>query len=194
MSEKRASQNLRGGSPVALADARDALDVENFEPTGDIEETDNGRQIVISRELPQSPQVVWGYLANAARISRWFGHCHTLGDASHMTMVSEEIESSYDVTIAESTPYTYLHLAVNDHQGHDLNLRFYLTEEDNLETYLEFHHSVEGVEEQVGLIAPKWELILDRLEIALDGGNVKDVQLANYYPCQLEHYSLPEGK
>lgn len=117
MSEKRASHNLRGGSTVALADARDALDVENFEPTGDIEETDNGRQIVISRELPQSPQVVWGYLANAARISRWFGHCHTLGDASRMTMVSEEIESSYDVTIAESTPYTYLHLAVNDHQA-----------------------------------------------------------------------------
>src|SRR5699024_7151028 len=114
---------------VALADARDALDVENFEPTGDIEETDNGRQIVISRELPQAPKVVWGYLADAARISRWFGHCHTMDIPSRMTMVSEEIQSTYDVNIAESMPPHFLHLEVNDHQGHDLNLRFYLAEE-----------------------------------------------------------------
>ena len=159
MSEKRASQSLAGGSSVALADARDALDVESFEPTGDIEVTDNGRQIVISRDLPQAPQVVWGYLADAARISRWFGHCHTLGDPSHLSMVSEDTDSSYDVTIAESMAPHYLHLAVNDHKGHDLDLRFYLAEEKG-QTYLEFHHSVEGVEDQLGLIAPTWEMIL----------------------------------
>ena len=102
MSVQRASQSLGGANAVALVDARDALDVENFEPTGDIEETDNGRQIVISRELPQAPKVVWGYLADAARISRWFGHCHTMDNPSHMTMVSEEIQSTYDVNIATS--------------------------------------------------------------------------------------------
>ena len=187
MSVQRASQSLGGANAVALVDARDALDVENFEPTGDIEETDNGCQIVISRELPQAPKVVWGYLADAARISRWFGHCHTMDNPSHMTMVSEEIQSTYDVNIAESMPPHFLHLEVNDHQGHDLNLRFYLAEE-NGQTYLEFHHSVEGVEDQVGLIAPKWELILDRLEIALDGGDINDVCLANY-SCQIAHYS-----
>ncbi|MFH0410602.1 toxin-antitoxin system toxin subunit [Corynebacterium sp. L4756] len=190
MSEKRASRSLGRGNAVAVAPARDALDVENFEPTGDIEETDNGRQIVISREMPQSPKVIWGYLEDAARISRWFGNCHTKGDTLHLSVTADDIETSYDVTIAESNPYTYLHLAVNDHQGHDLDLRFYLTEEDNHETYLEFHHSVDGVEDQIGLIAPKWELILDRLEIALEGGNIKDVQLENYYPCQLAHYDL----
>ena len=191
MSEQRASQSLVGAGAAVLADARDALDVENFEPTGDIEETDNGRQIVISRELPQAPQVVWGYLADAGRISRWFGRCHTMDNPSHMTMVSEEIQSSYDVNIAESMPPHFLHLEVNDHQGHDLNLRFYLAEEAG-QTYLEFHHSVEGVEDQVGLIAPKWELILDRLEIALEGGDINDVRLANY-SCQIEHYSEAEA-
>src|SRR5699024_5418855 len=170
------SQRKGGGTSVALADARDALDVENFEPTGDIEETDNGRQIVISRELPQAPQVVWGYLADAARISRWFGHCHTMDNPSHMTMVSEDIESSYDVTIAESMPPHYLHLDVNDHHGRELMLRFSLAEGKG-QTWREHHHSVEGVGDQLGVIAAKWELILDRLRIALDGGNMNDVRL-----------------
>ena len=72
-------------------------------------------------------------------------------------------------------------------KGMTSSLRFYLAEE-NGQTYLEFHHSVEGVEDQLGLIAPKWELILDRLEIALDGGNINDVRLANY-SSQIEYYS-----
>src|SRR5699024_12492920 len=105
-----------GEHAVALVAASDALDVESFEQTGDIEETDNGCQIVISRELPQAPKVVWGYLADAARISRWFWHCHTMDNPSRMTMVSEEIQSTYDVNIAESMPPHFLHLVVTDNQ------------------------------------------------------------------------------
>src|SRR5699024_12342078 len=119
--------------------------------------------------------------------SRWLWHFHTVDDSSHMPAVSEDPPSTYEVNIAESMPPHFLHLEVNDHQGHDLTLRFYLAGE-NCQTYLEFHHSVEGVEDQVGLIAPKWELILDRLEIALDGGDINDVCLANY-SCQIAHYS-----
>lgn len=166
------------------------LDVEVFEPTGEIEMTETGSELVIVREFPQSPAVVWEYITDSADIARWYGTwAKKEGSQSTYELTTWDKQEVLEVTVEEATKPELLRLKAHEAQGPEWEISFELSQESQ-GSVLVFRHTLDGIEDRSGYLGAKWEFKLDRLMIALAGGDVETVALENYYPYQAEHYAL----
>ncbi|WP_286953720.1 MULTISPECIES: toxin-antitoxin system toxin subunit [Corynebacterium] len=164
---------------------------EAFEPTGDIVDTDAGRQIVIVRDFPQSPRVVWDYITDLRDLELWCGNLLKVADREHVyELHSWDKEDSIEITVVECTAPSFLHILSDYGQGIQREIRVFISSDGHGGSFLEFHHNVESCCNLAGTIGPEWEFKLDRLMIALNGGNVTNVCLENYLPHQQSHYSI----
>lgn len=167
-------------------------DVEVFEPTGSIEQGEHGPELVIVRDFPQTPAVVWEYITDSEVLARWYGSWTPAQDSEGrpaLNLTTWDSQETVKVAIAKAKKPDYVELDCSNESGDTWTIFIELTEiEDGC--VLEFRQTLDGIEDQAELHGPKWEFKIDRLMIALAGGDVNNVALENYYPAQAEHYAL----
>lgn len=162
-------------------------------PTGRIAMEDGRRVLRLTRRFDAPATDVWASVTDPARLERWIGTWR--GDRASgrvsFQMTAEGEAPHEDVEIQECDPPRTLRLtmAVGE-QAWDLALR--LAESDGV-TILTFDQlGIDPVEaESVG---PGWEYYLDRLLVALAGGDVDEVDFdRDYYPAMRGHYQEQLG-
>lgn len=169
--------------------------VDNFEPTGLTEASAEGEQIVIVRELHQNPEVIWDFITDIDDLERWYGSWRRIPDADQPTfeLTTWNGEETYLFELLEAQRPEFLRLKVSEGSAKSWEIRVYISS-DGDGSVLEFQHTLTGIEDRKEKYGPLWEYKLDRLMIALSGGDLDDVQLGNYYPCMAAHYSqVDEG-
>lgn len=163
------------------------------EPTGALVNGAEGLTIQIQRTLHHPPEDVWAYLTDP-ELLRWYG-TYTGDPASGSVQLAmvEAPESPGECRIEVCERPSRLDVTLTDPEGADWLLRLSLDHaEAGAGTDVVFRQPVAGFESMAGDVGPGWEYYLDRLAVALDGGDVDTVDFADYHPAQRDHYT-PEG-
>lgn len=167
---------------------------EQREPTGLLVDGPEGPTIQIQRTLEHPPEDVWGYLTDPGLL-RWYG-TYTGDPASGSVQLAmvEAPDQPGECAIEVCERPSRLHVTLKDPRGSEWRLRLSLDQAvEEAGTDLIFRQPVSGFEDQAGDVGPGWEYYLDRLAVALDGGDVDSVDFADYYPAQKEHYTPETG-
>ncbi|MCY1157874.1 MAG: hypothetical protein MOP51_895 [Citricoccus sp.] len=164
------------------------------EPTGRIIDGPEGRSIQITRILPHAVEDVWNHLADPGLLARWYG-TYTGDPATgsvRLAMVEAPDEPGECIIEACERPHR-LHVVLQDPAGTAWRLRVTLDSADTgAGTALVFTQPISGVEQMAPDVGPGWEYYLDRLQAALDGGDVDAVDFADFHPHQRDHYTPVE--
>lgn len=158
-------------------------------PTGRIERTpEGGAVLVVTRDFPSEPDVVWAAISESDRLARWIG-TYSGDPASGRVLLQMNAEGEAPaeaVDIDECDPPRLL--AVTSHSGSNVwKLRLTLTAIAGGTRLTFTQPDIDPVEaESVG---PGWEFYLDRLVAAESGGDVSVIDFdRDYYPAMLEYY------
>ncbi|GAA1660498.1 hypothetical protein GCM10010977_25840 [Citricoccus zhacaiensis] len=163
---------------------------EHREPTGSVVDGPEGPTIQIQRTLGHPPEDVWSYLADP-ELLRWYG-TYTGDPASGSVQLAmvEAPDHPGECVIEVCERPSRLHVTLADPNGNPWRLRVSLDRAAaGADTDLVFRQPLAGSKDEAGDIGPGWEYYLDRLTVALDGGDVDAVDFAEYYPAQKAHYS-----
>lgn len=163
------------------------------EPTGALVDGPEGLTIQIQRTLDHPPEDVWAYLTDPGLL-RWYG-TYTGDPASGSVQLAmvEAPETPGECVIEACERPARLEVTLTDPEGAHWRLRVSLDHAaSGAGTDLVFRQPVAGFETMAGDVGPGWEYYLDRLTLALDGGDVEAVDFADYHPAQREHYT-PEA-
>jgi uncharacterized protein YndB with AHSA1/START domain len=164
------------------------------EPTGRIIDGPEGQAIQITRTLPHAVEDVWNHLADPALLASWYG-TYTGDPATgsvQLTMV-EAPDQPGECTIEACERPHRLHVVLQDPAGAAWRLRLSLDSAGSgTGTALVFTQPIAGFEQMTPDVGPGWEYYLDRLQAALDGGDVDAVDFADFHPHQRGHYT-PAG-
>lgn len=165
-------------------------------PTGHVNTTPIGRDLVLERVLPGSIDDSWASITESDRLARWF--CTWTGEPRvgatvELTMVVEDGEATSHAEITACEPPT--HLAVSTHsQGGNWLLEATLTPIDSTHTGLRFVHHLDE-ETRSEEIGPGWEYYLDALDAAMNGNPMPTWD--DYWPSLAAAYadrsSAPES-
>ncbi|MGM7671155.1 SRPBCC domain-containing protein [Microbacterium sp. A93] len=160
------------------------------EPTGTLVDGPEGLTIQIQRTLGHPPEDVWAYLTDP-ELLRWYG-TYTGDPASGSVQLAmvEAPEAPGKCVIEVCERPSRLDVTLTDPEGADWRLRLSLDHaESGAGTELVFRQPVAGFETMTGDVGPGWEYYLDRLTLALGGGDVEAVDFADYHPAQRDHYT-----
>ena len=161
------------------------------QPHGRVETTPDGRRLLLIRSLPHPPATVWRHLTDADLLGRWYG-TFTGDPASgevELTMV-EAPDHPGPVTIRRCDDrHHLLSVAVAGPGGAAWQLAVSLSPGPEDSTRIEFDHDHTGMTEPTGDLGPGWEYYLERLAVALDGGDPDTVDWAEFHPALTGHYS-----
>jgi uncharacterized protein YndB with AHSA1/START domain len=167
-----------------------ASNKDQREPTGSLVQGPEGPTLQIQRTLDHSPEDVWSYLADP-ELLRWYGtYTGDPESGSVQLAMVEAPDHPGECVIEVCERPSRLHVTLSDPNGEAWRLRVSLdAAAGGPGTDLVFRQPVAGFESMVGEIGPGWEYYLDRLTVALRGGDVDAVDFADFYPGQKEHYT-----
>lgn len=156
-------------------------------PTGKIVPTDEGRDLVLTREFTAPIEDVWASITESERTARWFGPWTgdgRPGGVVRYTMLHEAGEPQADLTIdACEAPHRLAVSSDDDYGSWSLEL---LLSHDNGVTTLTFVHHLDDSAD-ASSIGPGWEYYLDALVASREGGPKPSFD--DYYPAQSAYYS-----
>lgn len=162
------------------------------EPSGRIETTAEGYDLVLSRTWRASVENVWAWVTESERTAEWFGPWEGdagVGSTIKVRMAYEDQAPWMDLRIDACEPPRRLALAATDEAG-DWRVELLLSGDEE-STELRFVHHLDSAS-GVGEIGPGWEYYLDMLVAARDGAAVKPV-FDDYYPAMKHHYEALLG-
>jgi uncharacterized protein YndB with AHSA1/START domain len=164
------------------------------EPTGRIIDGPEGQAIQITRTLPHAVEDVWNHLADPALLASWYGtYTGDPATGSVQLAMVEAPDQPGECTIEACERPHRLHVVLQDPTGAAWRLRVSLDSAGSgAGTALVFTQPIAGFEQMAPDVGPGWEYYLDRLQAALDGGDVDAVDFADFHPHQREHYT-PAG-
>jgi len=157
-------------------------------PTGTVGDGPGGREIRLTRRFRARPEDVWAALTESDRLERWIGRWE--GDPStgtvtfFMTAEGDDVEAE-PMTIVECEP-PHRFAAETAVGGQQWHVRWELAAEGDITT-LTFAQL--AADDEIETAGPGWEYYLDRLVTVLDGGDVRSVQFADYFPAMRGYYA-----
>ena len=157
------------------------------EPSGEVERTAGGRDLILRRDLPLEPDQAWAWITESGKTGQWFGTWTGAGEAGgeiEVTMVAEECNPKSAMKINACEPGRSYEVTGSDESG-GWNLELKL-EEGEGGTRLTFIHHL-GEEDKVEMIGPGWEFYLDHLLAAIEGNEKKD--FSEYWPAMGPYYA-----
>lgn len=145
--------------------------------------------VVYTRTFKASVEDVWAAVTEPERMARWIGTWR--GDPPSgsvqfiMTAEGEDVPAA-TYWIDACHPPTRLNTHSVDEDGTEWRLELDLDETGGVTT-LTFAQAVTdpATVEHVG---PGWDFYLDRLSVALEGGDVGELDWTDYYPANSAHY------
>jgi uncharacterized protein YndB with AHSA1/START domain len=156
-------------------------------PTGRLEKTAAGANLILARNFRGSAADVWQSLTDSASTARWFGPWEGeagVGNTVRVQMAFEEGKPWVNARIDACEPPRRLGLYVKDDYG-EWRLELTLAEAgDN--TTLTFVQALTEPKEAENN-GPGWEYYLDMLVAARSGAPL--AVFAEYYPAQKEYYA-----
>ncbi|HEX6588637.1 MAG TPA: SRPBCC family protein [Longimicrobiales bacterium] len=160
-------------------------------PTGRVQRTAQGRDIVLTRTFRAPIEDVWASVTESERTARWFGPWEGRGAPGEtirywmaFEQQPEEGPAWSEMTIDACDAPRLLELsAATDYGSWSFTLE--LEERDGV-TELRFTHHVDATLD-VGSFGPGWEYYLDNLVASRDGAARPD--FADYYPSMKDHYA-----
>ena len=155
-------------------------------PTGRLETTKDGRDLVLERTFRASIDDVWASITESERTTRWFASL--TGDAGpgktiRYRLELEESKPEGDMRIDACEPPRHLAVSSIDEYG-AWRLEAWLEHADGSTTLRFVHHLDDGVD--VGSVGPGWEYYLDALVASRDERELP--KFDDYYPAQQEYY------
>jgi uncharacterized protein YndB with AHSA1/START domain len=155
-------------------------------PTGRLETTKDGRDLVLERTFRASIDDVWASITESERTARWFASW--TGDAGpgktiRYRLELEESKPEGDMRIDACEPPRHLAVSSIDEYG-AWRLEAWLEHADGSTTLRFVHHLDDGVD--VGSVGPGWEYYLDALVASRDERELP--KFDDYYPAQQEYY------
>lgn len=155
-------------------------------PTGVIADGPLGQEVQFTRRYRAPIDAVCAAMTEPERLERWIGRWE--GDPRtgrvdfYMTAEGDDVEAEeYRIEVCEPPHRFAATTSVGDDQW---RLRFELSEADGV-TMLVF---AQAVVDDLGGVGPGWEYYLDRLEVALDGGDAATVPWVAYFPAMRTYY------
>ncbi|MFC8046755.1 SRPBCC family protein [Nocardia sp. NPDC057353] len=154
------------------------------EPTGTLQRTATGRDLVLTRRYAAPAEEIWTDLTDPDRTALWFGRwAGEPGGDIRVQMAFEEGEPWMDMRIEACEPPRRLELRAEDEAG-SWHLEVLLTPTaDGTELAL-VHHLDEGADP--GMIGPGWEYYLDLFGAARSGADRPDFD--DYFPAQQAYF------
>lgn len=156
------------------------------EPSGEVERTDSGRNLILTRTLPVDSVEAWAWITESPRLEKWFGTwtgAAEPGGEIQVTMNAEEEESTSAGKIISCDPGRAYELTVGTGMG-DWHLEM-AVEPSGEGSGLTFVHHL-GEDDPAGSIGAGWEYYLDRLLAAINGSGMPDFD--DYYPSMEPYY------
>ena len=157
-------------------------------PSGTVGPGPESPELHLERRLAHPVETVWDAMTRSATMERWIGRWE--GDPGSgtvtffMTAEGEDVEPEAVAIRACEAPRRF---AAETRVGAEAwQVGFTLRTEDDV-TVLDFHQVVGS--EPLASIGPGWEYYLDRLAVALDGGEASAVDWADYYPAMSDDYA-----
>lgn len=155
-------------------------------PTGRLEATKDGRDLVLERAFRDSIDDVWASITESERTARWFASW--TGEAGpgktiRYRLELEESKPEGDMRIDACEPPRHLAVSSIDEYG-AWRLEAWLEHADGSTTLRFVHHLDDGVD--VGSVGPGWEYYLDALVASRDERELP--KFDDYYPAQQEYY------
>lgn len=150
-------------------------------PTGRVETTEVGRDLILERVLPGSIDDAWASLTESDRLARWYATWTgdaRVGGTVTLSFVAEEGDATSEAQIVACDPPTHLAVRTQD-QGSTWLLEATLTALGPARTQLRFVHHLDA-ETNAEEVGPGWEYYLDRLAAALAGEAMPDWD--DYWP------------
>ena len=158
----------------------------NPTPTGLLERTKDGVDLILSRSFHATLEDVWTSITDPESTARWFGRWEGEpgpGQTVRLQMLFEEGQPWTEVTIVECEAPHRLMVTTKDDYG---VWRLELTLSGHGETTtLRFVQHLDDTT-MVGEVGPGWEYYLDRLVAARNGE--APLAFSDYYPAQKAHY------
>jgi len=163
------------------------------EPTGYLSTGVIGPELIITRRIPFVIDAVWNQITDPALLGTWYGTYE--GDPATGTVVlttREAPEQPGDVRIQHCEAPNALAVTLESPAG-DWVLAVTLNAAGE-ETDLEFRQRLDDLGYEAADIGPGWEYYLDRLIVALEGGDPDSLRWEDYHPVLCAHYGreLPE--
>lgn len=161
----------------------------NRKPTGTVQRTERGADVIITRSFRASIEDVWESATASESTARWIGSWEPgPGNTVRLKMLYEEGQPVCDGTIDRCEPPRHLSLSVVDTHGTWL-LELNLQQKGDTTELVFMHHLTDP--SHSSSTGPGWEYYLDRLVAARTGEVMPD--FSEYYPAQKDHYALPDG-
>ncbi|MET0460307.1 MAG: SRPBCC family protein [Ilumatobacteraceae bacterium] len=160
-------------------------------PTGRVEPTDAGRDLILTRTFRAPIEDVWASVSESERTARWFASWTGTpgpGRTVRMRMTQEEGMPESDLTIVACEPPTHLAVSAVDEYG-SWHLEATLVETDGV-TELTFVHHLDGGA-VVSDVGPGWEFYLDLLVASRDG--TPPPVFDDYVPSMQPYYAALLG-
>jgi uncharacterized protein YndB with AHSA1/START domain len=157
-------------------------------PTGEVRRTPEGRDLVLTRELPGSLEEAWASLTESARTARWYASWTgdaRVGGTIELTLVAEEGSPTSPATIEVCEPPTRLALRTDD-AGGSWSLEARLEPLGPDRTRLTFLHHLTAAD-QTRELGPGWEYYLDRLQASVTDQPMPDFD--DYWPSLADAYT-----
>lgn len=155
-------------------------------PTGKVERTRHGADLIITRSFRATIEDVWQSVTASESTARWIGSWE--GEAGpgrtiRLKMLFEEGAPESDAKIERCDPPRHLALSMVDEQG-TWNLELELREERDATEVVFVQHLTDPT--LAGSTGPGWEYYLDRLVASREGAPMPD--FSEYYPGQKAHF------
>ena len=156
------------------------------EPTGEVERTESGRDLILTRTLPVDSGEAWAWVTESPKLEKWFGTWtgeQQPGSKILVAMNAEEEEATSDGVIEACDSGSSYEVKVIDEYGSwHLELR---VESSDSGSRLIFVHHLDD-EANLGQVGPGWEYYLDRLLAAINETTMPDFD--DYYPSMEPYY------
>ncbi|WP_067537201.1 SRPBCC family protein [Nocardia crassostreae] len=155
-------------------------------PTGRIERTATGRDLILTRTFRAPIDDVWASVTESDRTARWYGPWTGEpgpGRNIKVQMFFEESQPWLEMRIVTCEPPRHLTLTAEDEYG-SWHLELLLSQQGDT-TELRFIHHLEP-EADASSVGPGWEYYLDMLVAART--NTPHPDFADYFPALQPHY------
>lgn len=156
------------------------------EPTGRVELTPTGKDLILTRVLPIPVAETWGWITESQRLGKWFGTWTgeaRPGGTVQVTMNAEEGDPVSDAEVVScDSGRSYAVKVTDEHGGWHLEL---VVEADGDGSRLIFIHHLDPATE-VGTVGAGWEYYLDRMTAAMNETPMPEFD--DYWPAMGPYY------
>lgn len=157
------------------------------EPTGYLSTGVVGPELIIARRIPFVIDAVWNHLSDPELLNTWYGTYEGDPATGSVVLTAQEApDQPGDVQIQHCEAPNALAVVLQSPAG-DWALSVTLSAEGD-ETDLEFRQRLDDLEHEAADLGPGWEYYIDRLIVALEGGDPDSLQWDDYHPALCAHY------